>query len=188
MTRIFTCSCFLFLAQTTFAQRDSIAPTRNELTSLTRFDITLPGTYLTRETKLGKNLAAEFTTGIGYGIGYSSSLGFMFEMEFAVTGMTKFYYNRERRLAKGKSTRLNAGNYFALDAAYTQTLVKEPKEREVGVHLMWGMQRPIGKRWLFIFRAGAGYGIDFSDPSNAADGFYPTGAFYFSYILNKRGL
>jgi len=39
-----------------------------------------------------------------------------------------------------------------------------------------------------IFRGGAGYGIDFSDPSNAADGFYPAGAFYFSYILNKRGL
>jgi hypothetical protein len=187
MIRISTlCFLYLLLFQPThsYGQRDTARS--DELKSFTRFDILLPGTFLTRESKLGKNSVAEFSAGIAYGIGYSSSLGWLFNMQFAASGLTKFYYNREKRKEKGKSLRWNAGNYIGMEAVYSQTVSRTPVEREIGTYLLWGMQRPMGGRWIFGFRAGGGYVFDIASPSNSRDGFAGTVWLAFSYVLSER--
>lgn len=187
MTRIFTLCIFLIqLSFTSFAQRDTLE--LDQLKSFTKIDLTLPGTFLSRESRLGKNSVAEFSVGAAYGVSYSSSLGWDFHTQFGASALTKFYYNREKRKLQGKSLRLNAGNYIGAEAIYTQTLSKTPVERELGTYLVWGMQRPLGKRWIFNLRGGGGYVFEIANAGNGQGLFAPMAWFSFSYVLSGRAL
>jgi hypothetical protein len=186
MTRTFTLIFLLQLSFASFAQRDTSAT--EQLKSFTKIDLTLPGTFLTRESKLGKNSVAEFSVGAGYAVGYSDYFGWVFDAQFAASVLTKFYYNREKRKLKGKSLRLNAGNYIGAEAVYTQTFSNTPVERDLGVYVLWGMQRPMGKRWIFNLRGGGGYVRDMVGSSNAQGLFSPMLWVSFSYVLSGRAL
>src|SRR5437763_6573569 len=99
----------------------------------TKFNLELQGLGISVEPAFGKSFTTKFSGGIGTG-GYNiSTNNFTFTVApldpmvfFSLT--PKFYYNRAHRLAKGKNSELNAGNYFGLKIKYTSKGVSENSE------------------------------------------------------------
>lgn len=170
-----------------FAQRNTgIQP-------FTKLDLGLQGFGLSFERRLGNASAIEFSAGIGtggYDIWYNS---FSYEVNPVdptgyISITPKFYYNRAKRLAKGKPAELNAGNYFGARIKYTTRGISENTGAWDALlfNLHWGMQRAIGKRWGFQSHFGLGYAIDAVDLNNSAGTVYPALDLKFFYILNKQ--
>ena len=100
----------------------------------------------------------------------------------------KYYYNRNKRIAKGKSVLLNSGNYIGLAIKYTTRGIGEDSEvwDALLFNLHWGIQRAVGKRWTLNAHAGGGYAVDATDLSNSSGTFYPALDVRFSYILSRN--
>lgn len=165
----------------------------NELRPLTKLNLELQGFSFSAEPKLGKSSTIDFSAGIGTG-GYDiwrSSFNYIVDPS-SPTGFIsitpKFYYNRNKRLAKGKTGDLNSGNYIGLRIKYTSRGIAE--DTQVWDALLfnahWGMQRAIGNRWTLNTHFGLGYAIDAVDLNNSAGTIYPALDLKFSYILNKK--
>jgi hypothetical protein len=180
-----------------FASFSLIAAAQNnsnaQLRSLTKLNLELQGFSFSAEPKLGKSSTIDFSAGIGTG-GYDiwqNSFTYVVN-PLNPTGFIsitpKFYYNRNKRLAKGKPGELNSGNYIGLRVKYTSRGLSE--DTRVWDALLfnahWGMQRAIGNRWTLNTHFGLGYAIDAVDLSNSAGTVYPALDLKFSYILNKK--
>lgn len=165
----------------------------SKLQPLTKLNLELQGVSLSYEPRLGNSATIDLSAGIGTG-GYdiwSDSFTYVVDptSPTAFISITpKFYYNRSKRLAKGKSADLNSGNYFGLRLKYTSRGIAEnPDVRDaLAFNVHWGMQRNLSKRWTLNSHFGAGYAIDATDLSNSDGSFYPALDLKFSYILNKR--
>jgi hypothetical protein len=185
-TQIFT-SIFTTLGLVSAAQNN----TGSQLRTLTKLNLELQGVGISVEPKLGNSFTVDFSGGIGTG-GYDISANnityTVFEPTAFVSITSKFYYNRARRLAKGKSDELNAGNYFGFRVKYTSKGFSENAEvfDALLFNVHWGMQRPIGKRWTLNTHFGVGYAMDATDLNNAEGTIYPALDLKFSYVLNKK--
>jgi len=165
----------------------------NELRPLTKFNLELQGFSFSAEPKLGKSSTIDFSAGIGTG-GYDiwrSSFNYIVDPS-SPTGFIsitpKFYYNRNKRMAKGKTGDLNSGNYIGLRVKYTSRGIAEDTQvwDALLFNVHWGMQRAIGNRWTLNTHFGLGYAIDAVDMNNSAGTIYPALDLKFSYILNKK--
>jgi hypothetical protein len=159
-----------------------------EVRSLTKLDLNFVGIGFTYEPRLAKFITLELSTGAagGYRIAegsfeYISRIGFP---AFYFSANPKFFYNRQRRVEKGRKTLLNAGNYLGLKAKYTTPSVAPDnmENHALLVNLHWGMQRAIGRRWTINTHFGFGYGYDLATNSGAV---YPSVDLHFSYVLSK---
>ena len=165
----------------------------NKLPSLTKLNLELQGLSLSYEPRLGNSATIDLSAGIGTG-GYdiwNDSFTYVVDptSPTAFISITpKLYYNRAKRLAKGKPTDLNSGNYFGLRLKYTSRGIAEnPDVRDaLTFNVHWGLQRNLSKRWTLNSHFGVGYAIDATDLSNSDGSFYPALDLKFSYILNKR--
>lgn len=92
------------------------------LTSLSKIDLGPGGVGLSREMKLGNKMTT--LIGAGMGGGYSIAEGSVaitwsiLSPAFYFIASPRFYYNRDKRAMKEKSTRFNSGNYFGLGVKY----------------------------------------------------------------------
>ena len=140
-TLVFASFCFASLAQ------DNAG---NSLQSLTKLNLELQGFGVSFEPRLGKSLTLDLSGGIGTG-GYDISSNSFSYVVFEPTGFIsitpKFYYNRNKRLAKGKSGLFNSGNYFGVRIKYTSKSITENSEvwDALLFNAHWGMQRAIGR-------------------------------------------
>ena len=158
------------------------------LTSLSKLDLGLGGVGLSREMKLGNKLT--FLAGAGMGGGYSIGEGSVeinwtvLSPAFYFTASPRLYYNRDKRAMKEKSTQFNAGNYFGLGVKYvTGNIGGDPAQRSsMLVNGHWGLQRHMGKKWVFDTHVGAGYAWDINSSFGTI---YPALELKFSYVLNK---
>lgn len=166
----------------------------NQLRSLRKLNLELQGVSFSAEPKLGKFSTIDFSAGIGIG-GYDiweNSFTYVLD-PLSPTGFIsitpKFYYNRNKRIAKGKPAEFNSGNYFGLRVKYTTRSISENEQVRDALlfNAHWGMQRAIGRRWTFNTHFGLGYGIDATDLANSEGTLYPALDLKFSYILNKQG-
>lgn len=164
-----------------------------KLQSLTKLNLELQGFGISFEPRLGNTATIELSTGIGTG-GYdiwSESFTYVVYPQ-GPTGFIsitpKVYYNRKKRMEKGKPVALNSGNYFGLRIKYTTRSIAENTEIRDALlyNAHWGMQRAIAKRWILATHFGIGYAIDATDLSNSEGTFYPALDLKFSYVLNKR--
>jgi len=186
--QIFTLAVVLLGIQS-FAQKS----TDTKLRSLTRLNLELQGFGVSLEPRLGNSATIDLSTGVGTG-GYdiwSESFTYVVDpfpptVFFSIT--PKFYYNRNKRLEKGKQTALNSGNYFGLRIKYTSASFGENTNVRDALlfNVHWGMQRAIAKRWTVNSHFGIGYAIDATDLNNSEAAFYPALDLRFSYILNKH--
>lgn len=178
-------SAFSLLA---VAQNNSNKP----LQTFTKLNLELQGISFSAEPKVGKSSTIDFSAGIGTG-GYDIWSNDFTYVALEPTGFIsitpKFYYNRNKRIAKGKPAELNSGNYFGLRVKYTTKSFSENEQVRDALlfNAHWGMQRAIGKRWTCNTHFGVGYGIDATDLNNSEGSFYPALDLKFSYLLNKRG-
>jgi hypothetical protein len=188
MKSTFTLAFLLFFSFLS-AQNTSTA---NNLEKLVKLDLGLRGVGITYEPKLSNKMSIELSGGIGGGYDisfqeftYSWNL---LDPALYVVVNPKYYYNRNKKQAKGKTTALNSGNYIGLGIKYTSRGITENTDvwDALLFNLHWGMQRAIGKGWTFNTHAGVGYAIDATDLSNSSGTIYPALDLRFGYVLNKR--
>ncbi len=170
-----------------FAQENT-----NGIRPLTKLDLGLQGFGFTFERRLGNASSIDLSAGIGTG-GYDIWRSFTYVIDplspTAYVSITpKFYYNRAKRLAKGKKGELNSGNYIGVRVRYTSRGISESTEAWDALlfNAHWGMQRAVGKRWTLNAHFGAGYAMNAVDLNNSEGTIYPALDLKFSYILNKQ--
>lgn len=157
------------------------------LTSQFKINYYLTGLDASYEIPLNNKFTFEAGAGIGAG-SYIRNLPFLeesFRIDFntfpvlRLRSKLKYTYNRENRIKKGKSINHNSGNYFALQGTFSS------KKEDVANNILfselhWGIQRGLGRNWLFNVNAGVGYAKDFN---SKLDRIYPTIGLEFSYII-----
>ena len=163
----------------------------NKLRNLVKLDLGLQGIGFTFEPRVGKNTTIDLSAGIGGGYNISTD-DLTYEVDitnpalyFSVT--PKFFYNRQKRIEKGKASLLNAGNYIGLRIKYTTKGLSENSEiyDALLMNVHWGLQRTLGIKWSFMTHIGAGYAMDATDLNHANGTFYPALEFRFSYVFTK---
>lgn len=158
------------------------------LTPLTKIDLSPGGAGVSREMKLGNKLT--FLAGAGMGGGYDVAEGriavtwSILSPAFYFNASPRLYYNREKRAGKQKDTKFNSGNYVGLGVKYvTSDIGDDPAQRSAMlVNGHWGLQRYMGRKWVFDTHLGAGYAWD---TNNRFGTIYPSLELKFSYVLNK---
>ena len=164
----------------------------SKLSSFIMLDLGGQGIGLTYESRLSNKMTVDFSAGVGGG--HDIGEGF-FEINYGYPAFyfsltPKYFYNRQKRIDKGKETLFNSGNYVGLRLKYVAA-----NSRHVDIYgnsslnvyrnsvlgnIHWGIQRALGQHWLFNFHIGAGYAedIDYSFGT-----IYPAIDFKFSYIF-----
>jgi hypothetical protein len=185
MKIIFT--CFILLSSTfLFAQKTS---TDNRLENLFKLDLGLRGIGVSYEPRLGKKINIDLAAGLGGGYDiWTNSFEYnwqIFNPAIYLIVNPKFYYNRNKRLAKAKSISRNSGNYIGMAIKYTTPNLGEATYVYDALlfNLHWGLQRPIGKRWTFNTHVGVGYATDATDLQNAGGTVYPAMDLRFAYVF-----
>lgn len=152
----------IIIANLCFAQNIE----NKELSHFARINLGLQGLDVSYELPISNQFVWENSLGIGMGSSVNgSSVEYLFDFSKPtpyIKSELKYIYNNEERISKQKRVLNNSGNYIALQTKYSfgnsnhyklnQTLLTE-------VH--WGIQRPLGKRFIFNIHVGLGYIKDF---------------------------
>jgi len=155
------------------------------LSSFLKLDLGGQGIGLTYEARLSIKMTADISAGIGGA--YEIAEGFM-EINYGRPAFyfsltPKLFYNRRKRIEKGKEASLNAGNYFGIRLKYvtanSNTYPFYGNGFLANIHL--GLLRPLGKHWTFNSHFGAGYALATADLGTI----YPAIDFKFSYIFSR---
>ena len=172
-----------------FAQKSD---QEHALEKLIKLDLGLRGVGFAFEPRLSKKMTIDLSAGLGGGYNISDN-SFEYNWDFLSPALylvinPKFYYNREKRIAKEKDFSRNAGNYIGLVVKYTSRGIAENSDvwDALLFNLHWGLQRPVGKRWIFNTHFGGGYAVDATDLNNSSGTFYPALDIRFAYILNEK--
>lgn len=141
------------------------------------------------EPRLTNKLTLDLSTGAGLGnyVNDDGVINYDWDFQhpvFYFSAAPKFYYNRQKRSDKGKTTALNSGDYIGMRLKYSAPFDthNEDLHDALLINLHWGLQRAIGKRWTFNAQAGGGYAQDLTSGFGTI---YPAVDFQFSYILSK---
>lgn len=167
------------------------------LRRLFKMELGGPGLGLAYELPVANRWSVDVSMGLGGGYHIVNSFNsYKFQYLWVLNdpviylkSEVKYHYNRPKRLRRGKSLRNNASNYVAFQTKYTTERVfgstafdqlRDPLNNTLLNEIHWGLQRPLGQRFLFNFHLGLGYAYDY-DFGNG--GLYPGLGLKFSYIL-----
>lgn len=162
----------------------------SSLTSLTKLDLGLQGVGFSYEPRISNKMTIDLAAGAGGGYNiYEGGVDYTWNiLQPAVYFMVtpKFYYNRKRRIEKGKKFQNNSGNYFGVRLKYTTGNNDSDYNNRVYqaslINLHWGIQRPVGKKWILNGHAGAGYAANIGRRFGTI---YPALELKFSYLFKK---
>lgn len=176
----------LILVQTIFTYGQKTKD-ENELISLLKLDLGLQGIGFTFEPRLSKKITMDLSLGAGGGYDvWEGGVDYQWNIlhpafYFSIT--PKYFYNRQKRIDKGKTTRLNAGNYIGFRIKYASSdavTTNDALRDALLINFHWGLQRAIGNHWTFNVHAGAGYAQDLTSEFGTV---YPALDVKFSYIF-----
>ncbi|WP_439882762.1 hypothetical protein ACSX1A_06235 [Pontibacter sp. MBLB2868] len=197
-------SNFLLLALSMFsfsALAQSDEPVQStELVSITKLEVGLHGIGVGYEVPFSDKWSINLSAGLGGGYSidknsYANGFNSTFILNEPVAYFRsefKYTYNRDKRATKSKSLLNNAGNYIALQTKYTTARVFEnnewnqlnnPLNRTLLNEVHWGMQRPLGQKFLYSFHLGLGYATDFDFKNSQL---YPAAGIQFAYVISKN--
>lgn len=174
---------FLMLIVVTFCNAQN---NDNNATALGTVNLGLHGAEFSYELPLSNSFMWENSLGLGMGSRASSNsnASYTFVLDAPVPyfkSELKYVYNRNKRVRKNRSVRNNSGNYIGLQTKYSfgnqgyfdlnETLLTE---------FHWGIQRSLGKRFLFNFHLGVGVLQDYNTNRAAVT---PTLGINFGYKL-----
>ncbi|WP_226390607.1 hypothetical protein [Penaeicola halotolerans] len=148
---LITCFTILCFSIRTQAQTENPLPiTQTE--NVWRVNFLNPS--LTYEKAMSPKTTLEGSLGFGYNASYPdlaffSESGFQYILAVFVDVQSRYYYNLDKRKAKGKTYSQNAGNYLALRMLYTGPDVASSFIRfdnnSFAVGPTWGIQRHYGR-------------------------------------------
>jgi len=155
-----------------------------KLSSLIKLDMGGQGVGLSYEPRLSNKITVVIAGGVGGG--YDIAEGFL-EVNYGYPAFyfsltPKYYYNRQRRVDKGKETLLNAGNFIGIRVKYVgaNNGGSDLYRNSMLANIHWGIQRALGWHWTFNFHVGAGYAQDIDYNFGTI---YPSVDFTFSYVF-----
>lgn len=167
------------------------------LARLAKVELGLHGIGLGYELPFSEKRSANLSAGLGGGY---SVWGNEFKSTFIINEPVayfrsefKYTYNRSKRLSKSKSVLNNAGNYVAFQTKYTTERVIGSKSsfdgpfvylnRALLNEVHWGIQRPLGQKYIFNMHIGLGLAHDFRFDESQV---YPAAGVQFAYVLSKK--
>jgi hypothetical protein len=164
--------------------------------SFSKLDFGPQGIGPSFETRLGNKWMVDLSLGAGGGYAILGN-----EFKYKLSGLSgpeiyfsinpRFYYNRAKRLAAGKSIARNSGNYWGIRLKYVTDKIAENFVvwDALLFNIHWGMQRPVGKRWVFNSHIGPGFGMVYylfsKDQLPGLNSLYPSIELKISYLFKK---
>lgn len=197
-------SNFLLLALSFFsfsALAQSNDPVQStELVSMTKLEVGLHGIGVGYEVPFSNKWSVNLSAGLGGGYSidknsYANGFNSTFILKEPVAYFRsefKYTYNRDKRIAKSKSVLNNAGNFVAFQTKYATGRVFEsnewdrinnPLNRTLLNEIHWGMQRPLGQKFIYNLHLGLGYAADFDFKNSQL---YPAAGLQFAYVISKN--
>ena len=177
---------FLFVL---FIQASTLSS--QSLQTIQKIGIGINGLDVAMEIPLAENITIEPAVGLGpsYDISGWDSGGVILhwalvEPSVHVSVYGKFFYNRNKRMLKGKSMLLNSGKFIGLKVKYVSKPLTDYEYHDMDntllANLNWGGQRNIGHHWNYSYSVGLGYGynLDYSRST-----FYPAFDLKIAYVL-----
>ena len=164
-------------------EADKVDVTKME--KLWKLDLGFTGVALSYDLPLSSSFLMETSLGVGpaYTVcngTYEASYDFVDPaLHFTLAG--DWYYNRSKRLAKGKSLLHNSGNFVGITFRQTSRgLINNDYSPALLTNIHWGMSRKIDDKWLIRLKTGLGYAHDWDWSEGVI---YPSIDFKFSYIF-----
>lgn len=177
----------VLLLFTTYVYSQSEANTERYLKTYVKADVSFSGLGLSLETPFSDRVLFEVAAGAG--AGYKVNEDFKYRMYFDNPSLyaslhAKYYINKEMQIQKGAKQKFNSGNFFALKVKYTTpTIHNERTWHTMLAAFHWGLQRNLGKHFIYQLTLGVGGAIDLDNKTTTHLTMYPDANFRFSYIL-----
>ncbi|MFV0505158.1 MAG: hypothetical protein ACK5L5_00385 [Bacteroidales bacterium] len=138
------------------------------------------------ETRIVDKLALRTELGLGLFYGYKAGMDEEWSTSFNASLEPRFYYNLNRRKQKSRNIGGNSGSYIAFNINYAPDFGMLSNDYEAYTTLsltpVWGTKLNIGRRFMFEFATGLGYGTQWRDDYNYD---WDTGNFYKTGKKNK---
>lgn len=163
------------------------------LQTIQKIGIGINGLEMAVEIPVAENITIEPAIGLGpsYDFGESFSLvgnmGWhwaLVEPSVHVSTYGKFFYNRDKRMRKGKSMLFNSGKFIGVKIKYVSKPLTDyeyhGQTNTILANLNWGGQRNIGRHWNYSYSVGLGYGRDIDYGYGS---FYPALDLKIVYVL-----
>ena len=185
MKKILLATSSILFMHFTYGQSSS---TDAKLSTLTKLDFGLQGIGLTYEPRLSNKITVDLSLGAGGGYDIAEGhLNYKLELlhpAFYFSLTPKYFYNRNSRNIKGKTTLLNSGNYVGLRIKYVtlNNRANDLTRNSLLTNIHWGIQRAIANKWTFNSQVGVGYAQDVDYNFGTI---YPAVDFKISYILSN---
>lgn len=153
------CIFILFLCHAFASYAQSDTP------KLRGIQIGYPGIWFYKESKIIHTVYLRQEFGAEFNFDYNSNNleNRYFGFEPVVTLSPRWYYNKNKRLEKGKNTSDNAANYFSLNARaiINPRLLLGTKYvnnfNELSIVPTWGLRRNLNRHFNYELNAGFGY-------------------------------
>ncbi len=183
---------FFFLLFALLTQASALSS--QSLQTVQKIGLGINGLELAVEIPVTENISIEPAVGFGPSYDFddrqdaiTSKMGWhwaLLEPSIHVSTYGKFFYNRDKRMHKGKSMLFNSGKFIGAKVKYVSKPLTDYEYH--GMHntlitnLNWGGQRNIGKHWNYSYSVGLGYGynLDYSRST-----FYPAFDVKVAYVL-----
>ena len=164
----------LFISEI-FAQKSNTT-----LYSFPKVELGFQGMGVGYEIALGGKTLIDVNAGLGGGYtvntGVNYEWGFIDPAFYAITEF-RYYYNLPKRLSKNRNMGNNAGNYVGAQVKYATSEIFNIATN-ISLHntllteVHWGIQRNLGKKFLFNLHLGLGYAYDY---------YWDTGGLYVAF-------
>ncbi len=125
-------------------------------------DATILGAGIFYEYPLSNKFLSEISVGVGSSFIYATpTVGFNFSTYRPYSRVAlKWYYNREKRIKKGKSISLNVGNFIGIQNKVMYGYGNNPKYGDLAFminDIYWGSQTKLTNKLVLNYHFGLGY-------------------------------
>lgn len=155
---------FLFICliqSNTFSQEKEVASVEKSIFGI---QTGLLGVWVHNEARLANQFVLRSVIGLDAGFRANPN-NTLVALIPALRVETRWYYNLDKRLAKGKNISKNSGNSLSLNVVYNPDLFVISNEKNstvistIAFIPKWGIKRTYGKHFTFETGIGVGYGF-----------------------------
>lgn len=156
-----------------------------ELQTLKKVEAGINGLAYSWEIPATEKITIEPAIGLGQSCNITSKMIWYWDLldpSLHISAYGKLFYNRDKRLEKGKSLLNNSGHFIGIKIKYVSTPYWYPEyfSNTLLTNFNWGGQFNLGKHWQYSYSLGFGYGRNLDNPYVM---FYPAFDVKIAYIL-----
>lgn len=185
--KLYASAVLMLLCSTLFAQEIQNTDVKQSynLTNLGKIELGLHGLNIGYEAVVARRWTVELAAGVGGGYMLSTEKTHynfaLLQPTVFLKGGARWNYNIDKRAAQGKNVINNSANYVGVQLKYAferGSYIEYSPALLSEVH--WGLQRPLGKKFIFNAHAGLGYINDFRWNLSRV---IPTAGAKFGYVI-----